>query len=364
MQGLQVEGRVLPYRNESTQKPPRSVRVVQECSAASLLAAAQQNEAVVWRGDFHNAKQVLAAMKKKIRKPAKSDADPLTAFHKHRLAQSQQSRVLNMLLLEVSGDYVLRVSRSPDVRAVLRDVYGEGEGEDFLLPLNQLLGMIGAYEWHKKGVETVVGRVFVPFGVFSPLRGEYLDLSMQASLPVDCRVAWDIGTGSGVLAAILSQRGVPCVVGTDNNPRAVRCARENLMHLDGCEGVEIVACDGFPEGRADLIVCNPPWLPAKPTSAVETALYDENSAMLRWFLNGVKSRLNAHGEAWLIMSDLAEHLGLRTQGQLHHWIAQAGLGVVETLSVKPKHAKSMNPDDVLAFARMKETTFLFRLRPV
>jgi hypothetical protein len=84
--------------------------------------------------------------------------------------------------------------------------------------------------------------------------------------------------------------------------------------------------------------------------------------MLKGFLNGVKSYLNEGGEAWLIMSDLAEHLGLRTKDELQKWIADADLVVVEKLDIAPKHAKSTDQTDPLYAARVKEVTSLYRLK--
>ena len=85
------------YRNESTQSPPRDFVFVAEASASRIIQAARQSIATVWQGDYHNAKQVLVAIKKRVKpKPqaeAPAHADPATAFHKHRLAQSQASRL-------------------------------------------------------------------------------------------------------------------------------------------------------------------------------------------------------------------------------------------------------------------------------
>ena len=114
--------------------------------------------------------------------------------------------------------------------------------------------------------------------------------------------------------------------------------------------------------KADLIVCNPPWLPAKANAPIEHAIYDANSAMLKGFLSGVKAHLNEDGEAWLILSDLAVHLGLRTEEELQKWIADAGLNVVEKLDIAPKHAKSSDQSDPLYAARVKEITSLYRLK--
>ncbi|MDO5639885.1 MAG: class I SAM-dependent methyltransferase [Neisseria sp.] len=354
------------WRNESSQKPPKQALYLRETNADALLQHARNNLACVWQGDFHNAKQVLAALKKRVRKPAvgRKNDDIQTAFHRHRLQQAQQSRLINMLAVEIGSGFTLDLPRAPDVHAALADVYDTPNSEPFLLPLNQLLGFIGAHEWHKKGVEVPAlgGRIHVPFGVFSPLRGEYLDLLMQAPLPRPCHTAFDIGTGSGILAALLARRGIAEIIGTDTNPRAIACARANLAQLELNKQVRIEAADLFPAGRADLIVCNPPWLPAKPTSAIEAALYDPDSMMLKGFLDGVGTHLTEHGEAWLIISDLAEHLHLRAPDFLACCFQTAALSVIDILKTKPQHQKAADKNDPLAFARNQETTYLYRLK--
>nr|WP_245911179.1 class I SAM-dependent methyltransferase [Neisseria iguanae] len=306
-------------------------------------------------------------MKKRVRKSAKSKKAPAnvqTAFHTHRMRQAQQSRILNMLAMEIGVGFKSDIPRAPDIRPALLDVYGEENDRTFLLPLNQLLGFIGAHEWHKKGIylKALGGKIHVPFGVFSPLRGEYLDLIAHAPLNTDFQTAFDIGTGSGVIAALLAKRGIQHITATDTNPQAIVCATKNLSNLGYEKQVEIQAVNLFPESRADLIVCNPPWLPAKPTSPIETALYDTGHTMLKAFLNGAGGHLNEGGEAWLIISDLAEHLHLRQSDDLRKWFHTASLEIIDVLHTKPQHGKAANPDDPLAFARQQETAFLYRLK--
>lgn len=125
--------------------------------------------------------------------------------------------------------------------------------------------------------------------------------------------------------------------------------------------MDLQKVDLFPQGRAPLVVCNPPWVPARPTSPVEYAVYDPDSAMLRGFLSGLKAHLSPGGEGWLILSDLAEHLGLRTREQLLQWISEAGLDVVGRLDTRPKHPKASDPNDPLHRARAAEVTSLWRL---
>jgi methylase of polypeptide subunit release factors len=174
-------------------------------------------------------------------------------------------------------------------------------------------------------------------------------------------VAFDIGTGTGVLAALLARRGVPRVVATDVDPRALACASDNLVRLGLNAQVQLVQADLFPPGRAALLVCNPPWVPARPTSTVEQAVYDPDSRMLRGFLCGAGVHLEPGGEAWLILSDLAEHLGLRSRAELEGWIAQGGLRVVSRLDIRPRHGKVFDADDPLHAARSAELTSLWRL---
>ena len=123
----------------------------------------------------------------------------------------------------------------------------------------------------------------------------------------------------------------------------------------------MVQADLFPPGRAPLVVCNPPWLPARPSAPLEHAIYDEDSRMLRGFLAGLAAHLAPGGEGWLILSDLAEHLGLRTPEELPALIEASGLRVVARMKVRPRHPKAGDAGDPLHGARAKEVTSLWRL---
>ena len=86
--------------------------------------------------------------------------------------------------------------------------------------------------------------------------------------------------------------------------------------------------------------------------------------MLKGFLSGVAQHLSEHGQAWLIMSDLAEHLGLRSPDEIPQLIAQHGLAVRQRLDIRPKHGKAFDPSDPLHAARSKEITSLWCLNKV
>jgi methylase of polypeptide subunit release factors len=164
-----------------------------------------------------------------------------------------------------------------------------------------------------------------------------------------------------VLAAVLARRAIARVVATDQDPRALSCARENLARLGLERQVELVQADLFPEGRAALVVCNPPWVPARPSSPIERGIFDPESRMLHGFLGGLAAHLEPGGEGWLILSDLAEHLGLRPRLELLAAFDAAGLKVVDRIDVRPKHPKASDATDPLHAARAAEVTSLWRL---
>ena len=365
------------WRSESGATAPRRVVVADDTlSADTAYRLACEGTGLLWQGDFQNARMLLQAlMRRADRKPRKvaakaaqkaAAATPAEAFHLHRQAQAQRARVLSSVLIALEGDYTIALRRAPDLRQACTEAWGPASGNRVVASLRELLGLVGAHEWRKKGVEIPAlgappgNRIHPHYGVFSPVRGEYVDLVAQAPLPSKA-LAFDVGVGTGVLSAVLARRGVQRVVATDQDPRALACARENLQRLGLTGRVELQQQDLFPEGKAPLVVCNPPWLPARASSPVERAVYDEGSGMLRGFLAGLAAHLEPGGEGWLILSDLAEHLQLRTREQLLEWIAQGGLKVLGRQDVKPRHGKSADASDALHAARAAEVTSLWRL---
>jgi methylase of polypeptide subunit release factors len=379
------EERSALWRSESGWPAPKKIVLADDTmNADTAYRLALEGTGLLWRGDFQNGRQLVQALVRRIEhkggrsragkaraKGAKDAARPATLteqFHRHRLAQLQRARTLAMVLIPFDADYTIPLRRAPDVAEACLEAYGP-PGAPFVASLRELLGLIGAHEWRRKGVfiPALDERIHPWYGVFSPVRGEYVELVAQAPLPAGAGpmpgVAFDIGAGTGVLSAVLAHRGVKKVVATDMDERALGCARANIERL-GLQGqVEVVRADLFPEGRAALVVCNPPWLPGKPSSAIEYAIYDPDSRMLRGFLAGLKDHLLEDGEGWLILSDLAEHLGLRSREQLLGWISDAGLAVAGRHDIRPTHPKASDADDPLAAARMAEVTSLWRLRP-
>ncbi|MGA6166504.1 methyltransferase [Amycolatopsis magusensis] len=306
--------------------PARAVRADDALRADTALRHFRRGRPVLWQGDFHGARQLLHAIGRRTR----------------------DVPLLKMLLIPLDADYTVPLRRAPDVRAACTEAFGTST-EPKAIPLRELLGVIGAHEWRIKGVDVPVlgAKIHPHYGVFAPIRQEYLDLVAEAPVP-EGFTAFDIGTGTGVLAAILARRGARHVIATDVNPRACVCAHENLTRLG--HRAEVQERDLFPAGRADLVVCNPPWVPGHAHSELELGIFD--SDMLDRFLDRLPQHLTPAGEGWLILSDLAEHLGLRTRESLLESIGRAGLEVVDRLDTRPRHRR----------AREDETTSLWRLQ--
>ncbi|WP_307111335.1 class I SAM-dependent methyltransferase [Streptomyces demainii] len=413
--------RTAQWRSESGAPPPRRVAIADDRMPADTAhRLVCEGTALLWRGDYQGARQLLTALARRIdRGPRRAKerrapaASPAEAFHRHRQAQSRRARLLGMLLVPLDADFSVPLRRAPDVRQACAEAYGPAAGSasgdgpsrddrtadrrsrdtqasdgraangraangrtangraandpsadgPSVVSLRELLGLIGAHEWRRKGVAVAAlggDRVHPHYGVFSPVRGEYVDLVAEAPLPTQ-ELAFDIGTGTGVLAAVLARRGIERVVATDQDARALGCARENMARLGLSARVEVVEADLFPPGRAPLVVCNPPWVPARPSSPLEYAVYDPSSRMLRGFLNGLAGHLTPGGEGWLILSDLAEHLGLRPHAELLAAFDAAGLTVVDRLDARPTHPRAFDPTDPLHAARAAEVTSLWRL---
>lgn len=350
------------WRSESeTPAPERLHPVGDELKADDALRRVRRGEFLLYQGDFHNARQLLGAMGRRLPTP-RHKGTPLEAFRAERRARAIEHDTLGRVVVELDGEYRLQLKRAPDVALACRQAWGASEGQRTVVPLKTLLGVLGAAEWRKKGLEVpgLKKKLTPHYGVYLPTRTDYLELLRK--LPdVKGASCFDLGTGTGVLALLLLEKGAARVVGTDIEPRAVACARENAQFYKVSERFVVHEQPLFPDGRADVVVFNPPWVPEPPKNRVDRAVFDEGSATLEAFLAGLKEHLLPRGRGVLILSNLAELLGLRPAGFLEERFAAHGLKCTKQLSTPAKHGKAKDPSDPLHQARSKEVTTLYVL---
>jgi len=366
-------------------------------SASTARRHIQHGHALIYQGDYHNARQLLTAIKRRTPKKSslKTNRRPTKTPPIAKLWKQQRQNVYNqtqetkMIMVEVDANHTLvNLRRPPNVQDILSSMYSSRK-EPYVLPLRDLLGMIGAHEWYKKGVLIPqLGECIYPtYGVFAPTRNEYLDLVDQAATQFSINDAYsndeekivmmDIGCGTGVLSALMLKKHneiIDRVIATDTNPSAIQCSQDNISRLGFNSKVQLIQTDLFPAdgSKADLIVSNPPWIPGRTDSWLDRAIFDDNDlSFLRRFLLNVKTHLKSkqNSEVWLLLSNLAELLGLRSRNDLMEMIDAGSLQVVDVYHTKPKHPKTSKSrhsyrgeHEEIAAARAAEITSLYRLR--
>ena len=128
------------WQSEAGWTAPTRVQIADDqlpADAAYRLAC--EGTALLWRGDFHNARQLLQALGRRVdRKPRKSalpaPAAPADLFYRHRQAQGRRARVLGLLLIELAPDYAIALRRAPDLRQACQEAWGPPTGLDSAMP--------------------------------------------------------------------------------------------------------------------------------------------------------------------------------------------------------------------------------------
>lgn len=350
------------FQSESDEPAPAQlVEVDDRLTADDALKRVRRGETLWYRGTFLNAKQLVSAMGRRLPKPPAAKT-ALDAFRQERRSRQLEHATLSKIVVGLDAEYRLLLAGAPRVSEGCRLLWGPPRGPLTVTALKTVLGLIGAEAWREKGLEVpgLEGRLHPAFGVYTPTRAEYVELLTRVR-DVKGSTVFDIGTGTGVLSFVLLQRGASRAIGTDVEARAVVCAQSNAKALGLSGRFTAMERALFPEGRADLVVCNPPWIPEAPKNRFDVAVFDADQAFLRGFLSELPQHLTQTGRGLLIISDLAELLGLRQPGALVQLIEASGLTIARTHTTKAKHGKAKDREDPLHAARSKETTTLYEL---
>ena len=114
------------------------------------------------------------------------------------------------------------------------------------------------------------------------------------------------------------------------------------------------------------VIGNPPYVAARhilpaTRQLLKSRLLDGHANLYLHFIEKSVRHLAPGGEGWLVLSDIAEHLGLRTRDELLVMIASAGLTITSRLNVRPTHRRTSDTSHPLHAARAAEVTSLWRL---
>ena len=148
--------RTARWRSERAAPPPKRVVVADDTTTADrAYHLACEGTAMLWRGDYQNARQLLTALARRIDEPRKGRRPtaeekaalppplpslplPAEVFHRYRLSQSQRARTLGMLLLPFDADFTIPLRRAPDVKQACAEAYGANDAP-FVASLRELL---------------------------------------------------------------------------------------------------------------------------------------------------------------------------------------------------------------------------------
>lgn len=371
----------LQWKSQALTCPPASLIALKSpICAKKAYKLLSRGVGILWEGDYHCGKSFLSMISKHVKGIASANKDKSanlkSIFLQNRMDQASYVGIISRLIVRVNpGCSLAHLTRAPNLSDALQAAHGVNKS-DYYLPLREVLGAIGSWEWCKKGifVPLLNDKIFPQYGVFCPtVRNDYIELMSTVAINSNVKLAYDIGVGTGVLSALLLKRGVSRVVATDVSDRALACASLNLSRLRLQDRVLLTKGNVFPNvndiawrDKPDLIICNPPWMPCAPSSSLlDEAIYDNESSMLMTYLNGIPHYLgpDENCEAFLIMSDLPERIGLRSQNELVDLVHSANLEIIEKIEATPcENPKRINETDQLSSARKDEVTSLWRLK--
>ncbi len=115
--------------------------------------------------------------------------------------------------------------------------------------------------------------------------------------------ALDIGTGSGILAKVLS-KNFDLVVATDVNIFALKKAREVVTRCICCNAADALHTD------FDLIVCNFPYLPSEELVDPAVDGLQEGVEIPSMIIKSASSRIGKTGKMIFLTSSLANYSAL------------------------------------------------------
>jgi len=321
------------------------------------------------------------------------------------LKKLKHQEVVHKLLIEISMEdhmpsQIMGLKRAPtNVKETLSFVFQSkndmmrdklGSDTSFLLPLSDYLGMIGSYEWYRKGlyVFALNDYIYPHYSVFPPTRQDYIELLDNINSTDNKEsTLMEIGIGTGVISLILlKQQKVTKVIGTDINPYAVACSKENIERFGYENQVDIVQADMFPPTpieKIDILFFNPPWRPLKKREDVageeeqekddeltllDLSVYDVDQQLLKRYLLNAQYYVKEDGHVYLLLSNLGILLNIFKEVDLYQMFDKGNLELVDEYTTssfrkgKDLSKKSKSDPYDISGVKAQEVISLYKLR--
>lgn len=279
----------------------------QNNNPVEAVKALLKGEYVLVEDLYSTGLSILAKLKSYLR--TKYSEETFQAQREFRSVYHAASR---RLLVAVQNQH-LTLKKAPEI-GLLNRFYPDQA--NFLLSFPDVQGLNSAWQWFEKGIAIPgLNHKLHPFyGTYFPTRFDHLQLfdGWMKKYPGPKKQAIDVGVGSGVLSFMMLKHGFETVVGTDSNPNAIIGAREDATRMGISDKFGLMHGDllGDFQGKADLIVFNPPWLPTQgDISGLDSAIYYDEMLFPRFFEQAFRC-LEPEGKLVILFSNLAVTAGV------------------------------------------------------
>jgi len=302
--------KLIPHRPEPVRTKNEPSSVFGNSSAELVAKTLLADEFAIIGDEFPTGLKLLSELKKKV-----FSSDDEDDFLEYRKKQSLYHQASNRLLVPIKKNKIA-LKKAPSIGWLVK-LYPDVQ--DFLLPFPQVQGLNSSWQWYKKGIKyPVLENKLHPFyGTYFPTRFDHLylfDYWLKKYIGPKS-TAIDIGTGCGVLAFQLLNRGVEKVFATDININAIISAGDDAKRLDLDDRLEVWQSDLFKniQQKADLVLFNPPWVPMQSAgSGLDRAIYYEPELFSRFF-EEARHHVNKNGRIVLIFSNFAQVAGFEQE---------------------------------------------------
>ena len=268
---------------------------------------------------------------------------PNKTFQEQRTYRAAYRKLSNLIYIKIS-DHKLAVKKSPAI-GWLSKLYPETS--NFLLPFSKVQGLNSSWQWFQKGVLLPVlrNKIHPYYGVYFPTRFDHLILfdNWLKRYEGPKKSVIDVGIGSGVLAFQMVKHGFQKVSGTDTNPNAIVGLAESMEGTKMSRKIELDFASFFGkwDKQTELIVFNPPWLPAsQELDKNDEAIYYNKNLFSEFFAEATK-RLLPGGKLVVLFSNLAQITGVTKDHPVKKELAKGGRFKLDTcLNRKVKAASN------------------------
>jgi tRNA1(Val) A37 N6-methylase TrmN6 len=271
--------------------------------AKTTIYAMKKGRAVLITEFYSNGMSLLKELQKHLKNRL-----PNKTLKEQREFRAEYLKLSNLILLEIT-DQKLVVDKAPNI-GWLEKLYADHN--HFLLTFSQVQGLNSAWQWYTNGISVPVlrNKIHPYYGSYLPTRFDQLILfdNWLKRYKGPKKSAIDVGIGSGVLSFQMIEHGFQKVFGTDTNPNAIVGLKEFMGDTKLSRKIELDHGHLFGkwEKETELIVFNPPWLPAISNSenADEAIYYNKN--LFPKFFTEANNRLSKAGKLVILFSNLGQ----------------------------------------------------------